>query len=233
MMKRILENEIHSRILNISSHKVKLYWMDTAVLTEGEVFDKAYQMLPRWRRDKADFYLRASDKRLSVGAGLLLQRGLADCKVTGQDGEAAFGKYGKPYLPKHPEIHFNLSHGGRLAAAVFADTDVGCDVEQVGQADMALAKKFFCAGEYARLVQLPEGEERDTAFYRLWTLKESFAKATGLGLAKLSLDAFEITLLADGPVNVRQQVDGALYEFRGWCDEGMCLGVCVRSALLL
>lgn len=224
-----LENEICQTAFTLSGYRVKLYWMDVRVLADAAVFDAAYQMLPRWRKDKADFYLRASDQRLSVGAGLLLQRGLADCKLAGQETEVAFGQYGKPYLPNHPEIHFNLSHSGSLAVAVFADTDVGCDIEQVGQADMALAEKFFCAGEYAYLVRQQEGEARDTAFCRLWTLKESFVKATGLGLGKLPPDAFEIELLPDGMVNVWQQVDKASYGFWGQRGEGMCLGVCVRA----
>ena len=212
VIKSVLEKEICQTLLDISGCKVKLYWLDTTILTDAAAFDTAYRMLPCWRRDKADLYLHTSDKRLSVGAGLLLQRGLADCGVSGQDAAVACGQYGKPWLPEHPEIHFNLSRAGRLAVAVFADTDVGCDVEQVRRADMELAKKFFCAGEYGYLARLQEGEPRDTAFYRLWTLKESFAKAIGLGQA-----------------NIRHQADGAAYGFWGWCGGGTCLGVCVRA----
>lgn len=223
------EDEICRTEFSLLGHCIKLYWMDTMGLTDAAAYDAAYQVLPRWRRDRADFYLKASDKRLSVGAGLLLQRGLAECGASGSDAAIALGPYGKPYLPNRPEISFNLSHAGSLSVAVFADTDVGCDVERIEQADMALAKKFFCAGEYECLMRLPEGEIRDTAFYRFWTLKESFAKATGFGLGKLPLDAFEITLSSDGAANIRQQVDEASYNFWGRCCDGMCIGVCVRA----
>ena len=168
VIKSVLEKEICQTLLDISGCKVKLYWLDTTILTDAAAFDTAYRMLPCWRRDKADLYLHTSDKRLSVGAGLLLQRGLADCGVSGQDAAVACGQYGKPWLPEHPEIHFNLSRAGRLAVAVFADTDVGCDVEQVRRADMELAKKFFCAGEYGYLARL-QAQREFCESNRSWT----------------------------------------------------------------
>lgn len=227
-IKNRLENGICGTVLNIFGHSVNLYWMDTAILTDAAVFDAAYRMLPQWRKDKADFYLRASDQRLSVGAGLLFLQGLKDCRISVQDAAVSFGRYGKPRLCEYPKIHFNLSHAKDLAVAVFADTDVGCDVEQEEQSDLTLAERFFCSCEYEDLMRFQESEARDREFCRLWTLKESFVKATGLGLGRLPLDSFEIKMQSDGKVNIRQQVDGAAYGFWWQYNAGMCTGVCVR-----
>ncbi|MBO6268186.1 MAG: 4-phosphopantetheinyl transferase family protein, partial [Clostridium sp.] len=49
-------------------------------------------------------------------------------------------------------------------------------------------------------------------FFRFWTLKESFMKATGLGF-RLPLDAFSIIPGPEG-VTLRQQVDSRQYYFR-------------------
>lgn len=47
---------------------------------------------------------------------------------------------------------------------------------------MDVAKRFFAKEEYELLLQ-KEGEERRALFYELWTLKESYVKYKGMGLA--------------------------------------------------
>ena len=46
---------------------------------------------------------------------------------------------------------------------------------------------------------MPEAEQ-PTRFFELWTLKEAFAKATGLGLSQ-SLDATSFSLVNDGSID--------------------------------
>ena len=91
-----------------------------------------------------------------------------------------------------------------MALAVFAEVETGCDIEEIQEADMALAEKFFSPGEYAYLAAQPKGRERDRAFCRIWTLKESFLKAVGAGLF-LPLDSFEIQIGPEGKITVRQE----------------------------
>jgi 4'-phosphopantetheinyl transferase len=72
--------------------------------------------------------------------------------------------------------------------------DVGVDAEASDRSvdTLGLAKRFFAPGEARLLASLPT-ERRIDAFYRLWTLKESFIKAVGQGLS-IPLDAFFFTL---------------------------------------
>ena len=73
-----------------------------------------------------------------------------------------------------------------------------------------MAERFFAPEEYDLIMSAPESERSD-AFTRLWALKESFLKATGLGLT-LPLSAFTVRVGEDG-VSVRQDVDGNRYRF--------------------
>lgn len=133
------------------------------------------------------------DKRLSLAAGILLDEGLRTYGLREARVHVCKGEYGKPYFPDFPEIHFNLSHSGNAALAVFADREVGCDIELRKRANEALARRFFCAREADWMLAAAEEKEREDRFYRIWTLKESFLKATGQGL-HLPLDSFCFTI---------------------------------------
>lgn len=205
----------------------RIYFMDTRILEDDRCFSKYYGRLSETRRNKTDAYLFRKDKNLSLGAGMLLDQGLSEYGLKENSILVQYGENGKPWLPEHPQIHFNLSHSGHMALAVFAETEVGCDVERVQRAELALAEKLFCPGEY-EYVAGKTGQEQDLAFCRLWTLKESFAKATGLGL-KLPLNEYEVAFCPDGKSVVRQNVDEAEYQFRE-CRLGEYLAaVCIRK----
>jgi len=98
-------------------------------------------------------------------------------------------EHGKPYLADYPELAFNLSHtADRLMIAVGKDCQLGVDVEickpRVNLP--GLVNKCFAEEEIAYWTQLPE-TQKNQAFYRYWTRKEAFVKATGHGIA-LGLD---------------------------------------------
>ncbi len=100
-----------------------------------------------------------------------------------------YGAHGKPGADG---LHFNVSHSGDYALyAISPDLEVGVDVELPrGRRTDALARRFFAPGEQARLFALDE-PARATAFFKLWTCKEAFLKATGEGLSR-SLRSYEI-----------------------------------------
>lgn len=100
---------------------------------------------------------------------------------------------GRPRLAS-ASIDFNLSHTrGMIAVAVSDGAAVGVDVEARGRAwSPALARRYFSADEVDALERLPPGA-RHTRFYELWTLKEAYVKARGLGLA-MPLHTFSIRI---------------------------------------
>lgn len=82
-------------------------------------------------------------------------------------------------------VHFNLSHAGDYAAAVFDDGAVGIDVERARRVNVNVMQRQFTAAENAYLRSKPD------AFLRLWTRKESYCKAVGEGL-HLPLSSFDV-----------------------------------------
>ncbi len=111
------------------------------------------------------------------------------------DFQFEYGEQGKPYLKDVEAPHFNISHSGKLLVMGFCKKHpIGVDVEKIKtDFDLAeLAKQHFSKREIKALHNLKE-KERDRAFYRCWTRKESFIKAIGTGLS-FPLDAFSVSL---------------------------------------
>lgn len=105
---------------------------------------------------------------------------------------------GKPFLDNAAQhLYFNLSHTSKFAIlAVSAKSDVGVDVETIRKRDfMSIAQRYFHANEVAQLLAC-EGVARETLFYRQWTLKEAFFKATGGGIST-GLDKACFTIAAE------------------------------------
>ena len=90
---------------------------------------------------------------------------------------------GKPYLVNSP-LYFNLSHSGNFAAlAVSTVGEIGIDIETIRLRNfLAIAERYYHADELQQLLATPE-EEQEQLFFKLWTLKEAFFKATGGGIS--------------------------------------------------
>jgi 4'-phosphopantetheinyl transferase len=94
-------------------------------------------------------------------------------------------EHGKPYLVDHPELAFNISHSGdALLIALGWNCELGVDLELCKERNSlaGLVEKCFAEEEAAYWHRLPETEKK-REFYRFWTRKEAFVKATGRGLA--------------------------------------------------
>lgn len=94
--------------------------------------------------------------------------------------------HGRPGIasPDSP-LHFNLSHTrGMVVLALGCDPWVGVDVERLDRSvrPLEVADRFFSPVEVDGLRSLPAERHRDR-FLALWTLKEAYIKARGMGLA--------------------------------------------------
>jgi 4'-phosphopantetheinyl transferase len=99
--------------------------------------------------------------------------------------------YGRPEIDPPCSLTFNLAnHPTLIVCAIRPGSALGVDVEPLtrGPEILALASTVFAPGELAALRALPESAQPDRAL-ALWTLKEAYIKARGMGLS-LPLDGF-------------------------------------------
>ncbi len=110
-------------------------------------------------------------------------------------------RWGRPELtaPAHGAgRRFNLSHTDEhIVLALLpagADLLLGVDVEATDAIDdpVRLCDRYFAPAEIQALHTLPASEQVER-FFALWTLKEAYIKARGMGLS-LALDGFAFDL---------------------------------------
>lgn len=151
------------------------------------------ELLAADERDRvARFHFDHLRRRQEVATGLLR---LVLGRLTGRPPDSLrfeTGEYGKPALPGGPA--FNLSHSGDWwLLGVATEGRLGVDVEvhrPLPDLD-SLARTTFRADEAAEVLGQGAGEERHRAFFRVWSRKEAFIKAVGLGLS-YPLDRFRV-----------------------------------------
>lgn len=138
----------------------------------------------RYRRDRDRFIAGRAQLRILLGS------------LLDEEPERvvfAYGPSGKPYLDG-ATLQFNVAHTeGAGLVAVTEGLRVGADVERVRREPVldGVARRFFSPGEARRLCAVDE-PERTVAFFRCWTRKEAFVKATGVGVAAM-LGDFEVS----------------------------------------
>lgn len=171
-------------------NKTVVYTATVSPLEEAAVFDNALATVSPYRRDKVDRCRSPQDKRLSLGAELLLRRALAEQGIDTYT--VARDENGKPFLADHRDLHVNLSHSEDVVMCALSPSAVGCDVQSLIEPTPRLAARCLTPLEQAGLNSQPDNE-RSAYFTRLWTLKESVVKATGQGL-KMGLNSVEFSL---------------------------------------
>jgi 4'-phosphopantetheinyl transferase len=186
--------------LQIDSHQVHL-WHLYVPGQDDPTGDEAIMALltPEERERHGRFHFARDRRRYLMTRGLirsLLSRYVP--QVAPADWRFENNEYGRPRianaLPQAQRIRFNISHSASLVVAALAvEREVGVDVEHTARnAPLEIAEHFFSAKEAQALQQLPAGLQ-PARFWDLWTLKESYIKARGMGLS-IPLDRFSFDL---------------------------------------
>lgn len=174
---------------------VRVRWMP-ATPELGAALDRWRAMLDTVEQARADRYKFESDRQEYTAAHALLRTMLS--RATGRP--TAYWRYdnrerGKPRLEANCEadgLYFNISHTRGFVACAIAHAEVGIDVEAADRrVNFRIADRFF-SPEETRLVNAAPYRHKARTFFRFWTLKEAFIKATGEGLAR-PLDSFSFS----------------------------------------
>jgi 4'-phosphopantetheinyl transferase len=161
------------------------------------------------------FYFQEHRQRFIAGRGIL--RNILGRYLGIQPLQVQFNyqQRGKPVLADKfadSGLAFNLSHSQGLGlCAVNCTRPIGVDLEYIRpMSDLeALAKRFFLPREYDMLRSLSPNQQQEV-FFRYWTCKEAYLKATGDGLSQL--EQVEVSLTLTEPAKLQITEDWSLFE---------------------
>jgi 4'-phosphopantetheinyl transferase len=162
----------------------------------GPVLDAALGVLSAHERARADRMTDPAAHRDYVRAHVLLRLALTDCVpgVSADRWQFVTDDAGRPEIvgrAAHGDLRFSLSHAnGVVACAVALAADCGIDVEPIAATQ---PRRRVLTGDESALLEGADPDAAATLYARLWTLKEAYGKARGLGLL-LPFDQLHVTL---------------------------------------
>lgn len=150
----------------------------TDSITERQLAE-AIESLPSWRKEKATSFAHIAGKIACTYSYLLVMEALKKVYSITDDTPWQYNEYGKPFLTKHKDIHFNISHCKGAVACIVGNQPVGIDIESIRPLKEDLLRYCCNKGEINRIYSSPNPEQE---FARLWTCKEAIFKLLGTGI---------------------------------------------------
>jgi 4'-phosphopantetheinyl transferase len=194
----------------LTADTLQVRWLETGRRPDWQLAGWR-DLLDDEERARADRHRQSNDRETFIAAHALLRSMLSDATgVPSGDWRFTRDPYGKPALaPEHGGcgLRFNLAHTRGMAVCALAREEIGVDVEATDRrVDLAIANRFFAPREVEAIATAPPAY-RPELFFRFWTLKEAFIKATGEGLSR-NLASFSFGL---DPVQISfHPVDGSV-----------------------
>lgn len=227
----------------ISAGEAHAFVLETDAL-DASALDRAWSVLDETEKTRALNLHSPQDRAAFVGAHALVRTTLG--RYTRLDPKALRFKrsdLGRPELDlKHlsQDLRFSLSHSaGLVGCAISVGADIGFDLEFASRpAPLEVAERYFADSEKAWLAGLPPDTQHDQ-FYALWTIKEAYAKALGLGL-HLDPSSFSIDFSPEGQPQLGRAPPGAAeagrWTLRSWRRglhwAGLALSGATRTVLI-
>ena len=156
---------------------------------DDEAVKTSEQYLSIEEQARRDRLRLEADRRDFIFAHDLLRRTLSNfADLSPGDWRFSVNDYGKPEIdsiePRLRALSFNLSHTrGCVACAIALNGPLGVDVERIEQSQhlQGIADQYFSEEEALWLSECSK-ELRNVRIIELWTLKEAYLKAIGVGL---------------------------------------------------
>lgn len=197
----------------------KLHYVSIKDLTPKDIASLSVH-----RRRQAESYRCENDKKLSLAAGVALDKALQEYGLREKDAVMSYERFGKPYLKDYPNIKFSISHSGEIAVVAISDVDVGCDIERTGRYKEEVVERCFSKEEQDFIFSQTD---KDAVFTKIWVAKESFVKALGLGLS-VKLNSFSVIIKGD-QVSLSQNIDPRVWTIKEESLDGYFLAVCEEN----
>ena len=198
----------NTRPLSISADEIHLWCIDDETIKDEYLLNAYHNLLNEAESIQQKRFHFDKHRHQYLVARALVRSVLSRYSADIAPKEWVFEKnqYGKPFITKVQlklPLKFNLSHtDNMILLAVSLGNEVGVDVEPLSRNThvLELASNIFTPDEYQQLLNLPDEHQKDR-FFDLWTLKEAYIKACGMGLS-IPLNEFTYDFPQEGRINI-------------------------------
>ena len=212
---------------------IAAFCSDISIYNDRQLLGDHLGQLSDERKKKYNKFKNEKAARLSLLGGYLLDTALLEYGLREKDMTYVYNAYGKPSFANRPDILFGISHSGTKAMVCMLREDtgntdaapglfikhsfyfdfkaadicaLGCDIQQIPENTeryFKVSERFFHPEEKEYIASFDTDDQKEAAFTKIWTLKESYVKALGTGFSK-SLDSFG-TIPNDNDVILRNE----------------------------
>ncbi|WP_391204482.1 4'-phosphopantetheinyl transferase family protein [Psychrobacillus sp. L4] len=172
---------------------MKVYSVEVTEISDA-MSNKLSLFIESEKKSRIEKLVNKKDK-IRVLIGEILIRTLIIKHLGIKNDEILFkrNRFGKPFLTGFSGFHFNISHSGEFVVCAIDENPIGIDIEQVKNINYEhIAMNFFSKSENNYIFKSGLDNQLKR-FYELWTLKESYIKCCGQGLA-IPLKSFSIEI---------------------------------------
>jgi 4'-phosphopantetheinyl transferase len=213
-----------AQVLELDPAKVDLWFTYYEAIRDERLLAQYMRLLTEEERTQQQrFYFEKDRHRYLVTRALVRTILSRYAPVAAPDWVFSKNDHGRPEIandePAARTISFNITHThGLIVLAVTRDQAIGVDAENISvrQPAIEIADRFFSAEEVAALHAVPAHGQHER-FFHYWTLKESYIKARGMGLA-IPLDQFGFHFpgAAQVGITIHPQLNDDAARWRFW-----------------
>lgn len=157
---------------------------------DSKLYNALSSLISSDKKAKLDSYTSFIDKKLGLYSDLLIRFAIhQDLNIENCDISFGTNFYGKPFLNNNQSFYFNISHTHNMIAVAISNNPVGIDIENLKNANIGIAKRYFNADEIEYINVY--SQDANKRFIEIWTKKEAYLKFLGVGLNK-SLKSFNV-----------------------------------------
>ncbi|VAH13488.1 unnamed protein product [Triticum turgidum subsp. durum] len=212
-----------------SPREVHIWYLCPDELKNQSQLNMYEELLSPSEREYADSMKATMLRKDAVLSRALLRTTLSrytGYKIDPRSFEFKKNKFGKPeVLWPHDDstaeqpLHFNISHTTSLIACGIAiNARIGIDIEEKKRNTTknisSLARRYFTPSEVNYLSEVSDSDAQRKEFLKLWTLKEAYVKALGMGFSGAPFSTFSIMLNTSKGIRISK----ALNDSRTGCD---------------
>lgn len=162
---------------------------------DRETFEKYWELLSGYKKKKMSQLNKPEDRMLTFAGEMLARQCLSELTgapefafeiLADENGKCVVGNF---------NAEFNISHSGTKAVCAADKVPLGIDIEKIRPFSFGVAQRICTPGEllyvfsgsrdsfigFSSTAKCEEKQAQNN-FYRIWTLKEAYFKATGRGI---------------------------------------------------